>query len=127
MGDDATKTRYIQCVLCEASCGLQVQLAADGEIVDMRGHAEDPLSRGHICPKAFALKDLHEDPDRLRRPVRKIDGQWVEVSWQEAIEYVARRIHEIQTAHGQNALGVYLGNPNVHSLGALTQGLQLVR
>lgn len=127
MGDDATKTRYIQCVLCEASCGLQVQLAADGEIVDMRGHAEDPLSRGHICPTAFALTDLHEDPDRLRRPVRKIDGQWVEVSWQEAIEYVARRIHEIQTAHGQNALGVYLGNPNVHSLGALTQGLQLVR
>lgn len=120
-------TRYIQCVLCEASCGLQVELSTGGEITDLRGHAEDPLSRGHICPKAFALKDIHEDPDRLRRPVRKINGEWVEVSWHEAIEHVARRIHEVQSTHGRNAVAAYLGNPNVHSLGALTHGLNLVR
>lgn len=123
----AETTRYITCVLCEASCGLQVTLGADGGIEDLRGHAEDPLSRGHICPKAFALKDIHDDPNRLKRPVRKIDGQWVEVSWHEAIDYTARRIHEIQDRDGNNALGVYLGNPNVHSLGSLTHGLQLVR
>ena len=123
----ATTTRHITCVLCEASCGLQVTLGPDHEIQDLRGHAEDPLSRGHICPKAFALKDLHEDPDRLKRPLRKIDGEWVEVSWHEAIEHVARRLHEIQTEHGRDAVGVYLGNPNVHSLGALTHNLQLVR
>ncbi|MCA1780806.1 MAG: molybdopterin-dependent oxidoreductase [Dermatophilaceae bacterium] len=124
--DAATTTRYITCVLCEASCGLQVTLKGD-EIEDLRGHADDPLSRGHICPKAFALKDIHDDPDRLRRPVRKIDGEWVEVSWHEAIDHTARRIHEIQERDGNNALGVYLGNPNVHSLGALTHGIQLVR
>ena len=124
---EESSTRYLQCVLCEASCGLQVELSAAGEITDLRGHADDPLSRGHICPKAFALKDIHEDPDRLRRPVRKIDGEWVEVSWHEAIDYVARRIHEVQSAHGRNAVATYLGNPNVHSLGALTHGLNLVR
>ena len=112
-----TSTRYITCVLCEASCGLQVTLGADGDIEDLRGHAEDPLSRGHICPKAFALKDIHDDPNRLKRPVRKVDGEWVEVSWHEAIDYTARRIHEIQERDGNNALGIYLGNPNVHSLG----------
>ena len=122
-----TSTRYITCVLCEASCGLQVTLGADGDIEDLRGHAEDPLSRGHICPKAFALKDIHDDPNRLKRPVRKVDGEWVEVSWHEAIDYTARRIHEIQERDGNNALGIYLGNPNVHSLGSLTHGLQIVR
>jgi anaerobic selenocysteine-containing dehydrogenase len=124
--DAASRTRYITCVLCEASCGLQVTLQ-DGHIEDLRGHADDPLSRGHICPKAFALKDIHDDPDRLRRPVRKIRGEWVEVSWHEAIDHTARRIHEIQERDGNNALGIYLGNPNVHSLGALTHGIQMVR
>ena len=120
-------TRYLQCVICEASCGLEVTLDAANRIDTIRGHDEDPLSRGHICPKAFALKDIHEDPDRLTRPVRKIDGTWVQVSWDEAIEHTARRLHEIQTAHGRNSVGVYLGNPNVHSLGALTHGLSFVR
>ena len=122
-----TTTRHITCVLCEASCGLQVTLGPDREIKDLRGHAHDPLSRGHICPKAFALQDIHDDPDRLQRPLRKIDGEWVQVSWHEAIEHVARRLHEVQSEHGRDAVGVYLGNPNVHSLGALTHNLQLVR
>lgn len=123
----ATTTRHITCVLCEASCGLQVTLGPDQQIQDLRGHADDPLSRGHICPKAFALKDLHDDPDRLQRPMRRINGEWMEVSWHEAIEHTARRLHEIQREHGRDAVGVYLGNPNVHSLGALTHNLQLVR
>lgn len=119
--------RYLQCVICEASCGLKVTLDPDNRIDSIRGHDEDPLSRGHICPKAFALKDIHEDPDRLTRPLRKIDGEWVQVSWHEAIEHTAKRLHEVQTAHGRNSVGVYLGNPNVHSLGAITHGLSFVR
>ncbi|MDO5504219.1 MAG: molybdopterin oxidoreductase family protein [Actinomycetia bacterium] len=123
----AASTRYITCVICEASCGLKVTLDAAGQITDLRGHEQDPLSRGHICPKAFALQDVHEDPDRLKRPVRKVDGEWVEVSWHEAIGLVAQRLHAIQAEHGMDAVGAYLGNPNVHSLGAITHGLQLVR
>ena len=62
--------RHLTCTLCEAMCGLEVRLDPDGSIASIRGHEADPLSRGHICPKAFALQDVHEDPDRLRRPVR---------------------------------------------------------
>lgn len=127
MADHGNTTRYVQCVLCEASCGLQVEVDPAGAITDLRGHAGDPLSRGHICPKAFALKDIHDDPDRLKRPVRRVGDEWVEISWHEAIEHTARRIHEIQSTHGRNALAVYLGNPNVHSLGALTHGVNVVR
>ncbi len=118
--------RYITCTLCEASCGLEVRLE-DEEIAWIRGHAEDPLSRGHICPKAVALQDVHTDPDRLRRPVRKVDGQWQEIGWDEAIDLVAAGLVQAQHDHGQDAVAVYLGNPNVHSLGALTHGVNLVR
>ncbi len=122
----ADQVRHITCVLCEASCGLEVTLR-DGAISGIRGHQADPLSRGHICPKGVALQDLHSDPDRLRTPVRREGDQWVEIEWDEAIAVVAERIAAIQTTHGPDAMGVYLGNPNVHSLGALTHGVQLVR
>ncbi len=109
-------------------CSLEVRLDGDGAIASLRGDEADPLSRGHICPKAFALQDVHEDPDRLRRPVRRTaDGGWREVSWDEAIEFAASRLTAVQREHGDDALAVYLGNPNVHSLGALTHNTTLVR
>ncbi len=125
------ETRHITCVLCEASCGLEV--GVDGpRVVTIRGHASDPLSRGHICPKAVALQDLHTDPDRLRKPVRRVgpagaEATWEELSWEEAFDLVAERLVAIQRDHGADALAIYLGNPNVHSLGALTHGVNLVR
>ncbi|TWD79914.1 anaerobic selenocysteine-containing dehydrogenase [Kribbella amoyensis] len=111
--------RRTSCNLCEAICGVLVTVA-DGRVTDIRGDASDPLSRGHICPKAVALKDLQEDPDRLTRPVRRTADGWLELEWDEAYEYVVERLTAIQREHGKNAVGVYLGNPNVHSLGAMT-------
>lgn len=120
------RTAFITCVLCEASCGLEVHLR-DERIESIRGHDADPLSRGHICPKGVALQDLHDDPDRLRTPLRKIDGEWREVSWEEAIDHVVERLSDIRLEHSNDAVAVYLGNPNVHSLGALTHGVNFVR
>ncbi len=120
--------RHVTCTLCEAMCSLEVHLDGEGSITSMRGHEADPLSRGHICPKAFALQDVHEDPDRLRRPVRRTaDGGWREVSWDDAISFAASRLAAVQREHGDDAVAVYQGNPNVHSLGALTHNPTLVR
>jgi anaerobic selenocysteine-containing dehydrogenase len=118
---------YRACHLCVASCGVVIETEGD-EIVSIRGDKDDPLSRGHICPKAVALKDLHEDPDRLRAPVKKsADGQWQEISWEEALDTTARRLVEIHNAHGVHAIGAYLGNPSVHNYGMLTHQAQLFR
>ena len=107
------------CNLCEAICGVEVRLEA-GRIVSIRGDEADPLSRGHLCPKAVALQDLEEDPDRLRHPLRRDgDGTWREVGWEEALDEIAARVRRIQEAHGRDAVGVYLGNPNVHNLGSM--------
>ena len=114
------------CNLCEAICGLVFTLD-DDRITSVRGDADDPLSRGHICPKAVALQDVHEDPDRLRRPVRRIGDRWQEVSWDEALDLVATNLARAVNEHGRDALAIYLGNPNVHSLGSMTHGTAMVK
>ena len=106
------------CNLCEAMCGIVIQ--HDGEkVLSIKGDKDDPFSKGYICPKATALQDLHEDPDRLRHPVERTANGWQEISWPEALDKVAAGIQSVQKQYGQNALGIYLGNPNVHNLGGM--------
>lgn len=114
-----TTTIHRACNLCEAICGLEITVT-DGVIQSIKGDKNDPLSQGHICPKAVALKDIQEDPDRLRAPVRRTANGWVEISWDEAIELVTSRLAAIHESQGADAIGIYLGNPNVHNYGSLT-------
>jgi len=107
------------CNLCEAICGVVIRVE-EGRIVSIRGDEDDPLSRGHICPKAVALQDLEDDPDRLRHPLRRAaDGSWQEVEWKAALDEIAARTRRIQAEHGRDAVGIYLGNPNVHNSGSM--------
>ena len=113
-----SELHYRTCNLCEAMCGLEIE-HRDGEVLSIRGDQADPFSRGHICPKAVALQDLHSDPDRLRMPVRRTAGGWQEISWEEAFEETARRLSETRQQYGRNAVGIYAGNPTAHNHGAL--------
>ncbi|OHC26648.1 MAG: dehydrogenase, partial [Pseudomonadales bacterium RIFCSPLOWO2_12_59_9] len=112
------------CHLCEAICGLTIatQTEADGstQILSIKGDAEDSFSRGHICPKAVALQDIQNDPDRLRQPMRRVGSEWQAIEWEEAFELVANRLADIQARHGQNAVATYHGNPSVHNYGLMT-------
>ena len=123
------ETKLGVCNLCEAICGLELTID-DGAVTGVRGNADDPLSRGHICPKGVAIGDIHADPDRLKHPVRRVgtgdDARWEEISWDEAFDLVADRLAATINEHGGDALGIYLGNPNVHSLGAMTHGVEMV-
>lgn len=114
---DTVHTRA--CQLCEAICGLEIHVR-DGRVTRIQGDAADPLSRGHLCPKAVALQDLHEDPDRLRRPQKRVGDQWIELGWEQALDEVADRLAAIHRAHGANSIAAYLGNPSVHNWGTLT-------
>lgn len=124
------RVHYRSCNLCEAMCGLEIRVRNDGsgdEILSIRGDKDDPFSRGHICPKAVALQDIHTDPDRLRHPVEKTaDGGWRRISWDEAFDRVAKGIRDVQARHGRHAVAVYNGNPNVHNYGSLLYGPSLI-
>lgn len=111
------ETHLHTCMLCEAVCGLVVTLEG-GRVRGVRGDGDDPFSRGHMCPKAAAIPDVMEDPDRIREPVRRSGGRWEPVSWKAALAEAGEALAAVQRRHGRNAVALYLGNPTVHSYGA---------
>jgi anaerobic selenocysteine-containing dehydrogenase len=120
------RTVHRVCPFCEATCGLAIKVEGD-QIVSVRGDESDPFSRGFVCPKSVGVKQLHHDPDRLKRPVRRTADGWQEISWAEAYEEIGTRLAEIRAQHGNDAIGLYSGNPVVHDLGALVYRPVLAR
>ena len=112
------RTVHRVCPFCEATCGLSIEVE-DKSIVSVRGDKEDPFSRGYICPKAYGVKELYEDPDRLKHPMRRTADGWKEITWDEAYAEIASRLIEIREKHGPNSIGIYAGNPLVHELASL--------
>jgi anaerobic selenocysteine-containing dehydrogenase len=121
MTDDTAlsdRTAFRTCPLCEAGCGLEITIR-DEQVVRIRGDRNDVFSKGFICPKGSTLKQLHDDPDRVRRPMVKRNGEHVAVSWDEAWQAVHEGLHGVIERHGRESLAVYLGNPTAHSLSAM--------
>lgn len=112
------------CHLCEAICGLTIEITHEPDtgprISSIKGDPLDRFSRGHICPKAVALQDIQNDPDRLHVPHKRVGDSWQAIGWDEAFELAAHKLWAIQQAHGQNAVAVYQGNPSVHNYGLMT-------
>ena len=115
------KTSFGSCNLCEAICGLEYHVE-NNKVVSLKGDSLDPLSRGHICPKAYGLKDIHEDPDRLRMPMKRKGSEWDEISWEEAFDRTGHALKKLSQKYGPNSIGIYRGNPNVHNLDAMLFG-----
>ncbi len=113
-----SKTHFCTCNICEASCGIEIKYE-DQQILSIRGDMNDPLSRGHICPKAVALQDFYQDPDRLKTPIRRNGNEWEAISWEEAFDEITYKLQATQAKYGKNAVATYLGNPNAHNMGNL--------
>lgn len=111
----ADAEHLVTCPLCEAMCGLRVRVT-DGQVRSVRPNRDDVWSAGHFCPKGASIGYLHEDPDRLRRPlVRRPDGSHVEVSWDDAYAETERVLRPVLDTYGVRALTVYVGNPVAHN------------
>jgi anaerobic selenocysteine-containing dehydrogenase len=114
-------TAHVTCPLCEATCGLEVTF--DGSTVTgARGDAADVFSAGFVCPKGASLGALHHDPDRLRTPLVRRDGELVEATWEEAFAEIERRLPPILAEHGRDAVAIYAGNPSVHNTSTALYG-----
>ena len=114
-------TAFRTCPLCEAGCGLEITVK-NGSVTRIRGDMDDVFSHGYICPKGSTLKQLHDDPDRLRKPLVKRNGVHVEVEWDEAWHVVEQGLSDVIARHGRNAIATYMGNPSAHNLGSMTFG-----
>ncbi len=121
-----TITHRRACNLCEAICGLEIETQGN-TVVSIRGDKNDPLSKGYLCPKAFALKDIYEDPDRLRAPMKRDGDTWQKISWEQAFTEIGEKFHAVRAKYGNDALGIYHGNPSVHNVGTILNSGALVR
>jgi len=113
-----TTTHYRACNLCEAICGLEIEVQGK-EVVSIKGDKKDPFSKGYLCPKAIALQDIYTDKNRLKQPIRRTENGWETISWETAYDEVANNLKRIQKEHGNSAVGSYLGNPNAHNFGSI--------
>ncbi|MGZ4682918.1 MAG: molybdopterin-dependent oxidoreductase, partial [Acidimicrobiales bacterium] len=126
-----TTVHHRTCPLCEATCGLEITVKGE-QVVRIRGDRDNAFSKGFICPKGSSLKQLHEDPDRLRVPlVRRGDdpatATWQEVTWDEAFAEIERGLTPIIDQHGRDAVALYFGNPSAHTLAGVLYNRVLVR
>ena len=119
-------TQYRTCPLCEATCGLEVTLR-DGAVERVRGDADDVFSHGFLCPKGVGLKELHEDPDRLRTPMRRVGDRFEPIGWDEAFALVDEGLGRVLAGGDRNAVGAYVGNPNAHNLSSLLYARVLLK
>ncbi|WP_327136777.1 molybdopterin oxidoreductase family protein [Streptomyces sp. NBC_01340] len=114
-----SRTALRVCPLCEATCGLTLTIEGT-RVTGARGDREDVFSKGFICPKGASFGAADGDPDRLRTPLVRMDGELREATWEEAFDAIAAGLGPVVERHGPNALGIVLGNPNVHTMaGAL--------
>lgn len=112
----STSIKYRTCHLCEAMCGLAIEVK-DNVPISIKGHQEDIYSRGHICPKGYAMMDLHKDPNRLKKPVKRTADGWQTISWEEAFDLAEKGFKNIRKKYGNHAIATYTGNPTVHNTG----------
>src|ERR1700759_5524357 len=112
------------CPLCEATCGLALEVdAAAHTVTRVRGDADDVLSHGFLCPKGVSIKGLHEDPDRVRAPlILRPEGTLLAGSWDDASALIAERLPAVVERGGRDAVAAYIGNPAAHSLAFLLYG-----
>lgn len=119
-GESETSVSFRTCPLCEATCGLQVEVA-DGAVTRIRGDMDDVFSKGYICPKGSSLKGLHDDPDRLRSPLEKQpDGSFVPISWERAWQLIDDRLPPMISGYGKESVAIYSGNPWSHNYEAIS-------
>lgn len=104
------------CPLCEANCGLVLEISGN-TVTSVRGDKDDVFSHGFICPKGVSFGEVDSDPTRLRTPmIRNAAGALEPASWDEAFGVIRTRLGAIVAQSGPEAVGMFLGNPNVHSL-----------
>ncbi len=113
--DARERVVFRTCPLCEATCGLKLTIK-NKEVIHVQGDEKDVFSHGYLCPKGAALGKLHDDPDRLTRPLIRKGDEWREVSWEEAFRAVEEGLQPILEQYGRDAVAVFLGNPTVHTL-----------
>lgn len=103
------------CTLCYHGCGVKVTVR-DGKAVKIRGMGSHPLNKGRLCPKGANALDIIYSPDRLRHPLKKINGRFEAVSWDQAMAEIAEKLIGLKEEYGPQVLAMFCGSIGVENL-----------
>ncbi|AKK25618.1 molybdopterin oxidoreductase family protein [Mycobacterium sp. EPa45] len=121
-----SRTALRICPLCEATCGMVLTIDED-RVSAARGDREDVFSHGFICPKGASFPELDNDPDRLQNPMVRRNGELLETTWAEAFAAAADGLQRVIGDAGGSSVGVYLGNPNAHTIAGSLYGPVVIK
>jgi len=111
-----TTTKRTYCRICEAHCGLTVEVDEQTESVGaVRPDRDHPLSQGYCCVKGLGAGAMHHDPERLDHPMKRVGGELVRISWDQALKEIGAKVRELRKEHGPRSVGLYTGNPTYFS------------
>ncbi|OPY62107.1 MAG: Acetylene hydratase [Syntrophorhabdaceae bacterium PtaU1.Bin034] len=115
MTENGTKTDFTGCALCYHSCGMEVTIK-DGKAVDVRGQESHPLNKGKLCPKGQAAIEHLYHPDRLKYPLKRVDGEWKRISWDQAYSEIAAKLGELREKYGPSVVAFFCGSIGVENV-----------
>ncbi len=102
------------CILCVWGCGINAYVE-QGKLVKVEGMAEHPLNQGMLCPRGKALVDYVYSPDRLKYPMKKENGGWKRISWDEALDIIATELQQVKDKYDAKALAIFCGSIGVEN------------
>lgn len=103
------------CTLCYHSCGCEVTVE-DGRAIKVEGLASHPLNHGQLCTKGeHALENVYS-PHRIKRPLKRVNGSFQEISWDQALDEIAGKLKSLKESFGPQILGVFSGSIGVENL-----------
>ncbi|MEL7434091.1 MAG: molybdopterin-dependent oxidoreductase, partial [Chloroflexota bacterium] len=114
-------TKHTFCRICEAHCGLIVELNPDNTIAKIRPDKAHPISQGFVCAKGLKFGTIADHPERLLYPQkRNINGKLERIAWETAFSDICTQLKHSIAQHGKHAVAIYFGTPMIHNaLGVL--------
>jgi formate dehydrogenase major subunit len=108
MSENTEIMKYVPttCPYCGVGCTLNL-VVTDGKVVGVEPNQRSPINEGKLCPKGVTCWEHVHSPDRLTSPLIKKDGKFVEASWDEALDLVAKKFKEASDKYGPKGLGFH--------------------
>lgn len=115
MNMDDMREIFTDCTLCYHSCGCRVTVE-EGKAVKIRGLDSHPLNRGRLCPKGASALEVVYSPERIQRPLKRVNGDFMEIPWDQALDEIAEKLQDLKARFGPQVLGVFSGSIGVENL-----------
>ncbi|MFX0133872.1 MAG: molybdopterin-dependent oxidoreductase [Candidatus Hodarchaeota archaeon] len=118
--------KHTYCRICEGSCGFVAEVE-NNKILKYYADKDHPVSKGYSCIKGRSMLNVQYDPKRIKNPLKKVNGNYKEISWEQAISEIGDKLLQLKNSFGLKSIGMYFGNPLAFSYSAMIYSQAFMR